>query len=854
MRAVKKVKRLYSEFQPEHYELAITPNKDKMTFVGTVKILGKKTGRPSQRITLHQKDLAIKSAALIKNDKRRGKLQIKVDRINKHSSFDELRLHAGEMLYPGEYELTITFSGKITEQMHGIYPCNFMHNGKDKKLIATQFESHYAREVFPCIDEPEAKATFDLILNTSTGETVLGNTPVKKQTKNGEFVQTIFETTPKMSTYLLAFAHGELGYREAKTKDGIIVRTYATPDNAKYTEFAVETAVKCLEFYNEYFGIPYPLPKLDMIALPDFSSGAMENWGLVTYREQALLVDPANTSIEMKQYVAMVIAHELAHQWFGNLVTMSWWTDLWLNEGFASWIEYLACAELFPQWHMWTQYIVEDQFLGLRSDSLANSHPVSVTINHPDEIRTIFDDISYQKGSAVIHMLQAYLGGEVFRNGLRYYLKKYAYKNTETEDLWAALEEVSGKPVRDFMHVWIGETGYPLVEITNDKINLKLKQQRFFASQEINHASTTLWPVPLNSGPLSKLDVLDTATVKVPWAADTPLINEGHSGFYITTYDKETYANFGLQIEAGALSETERLGLLFDAFSASRAGYLGTPQVLGMLKHYHAEHSAPVWDTISLVLGDIRRVFDDEELLESMKPYLAKISAEQVGRLGWKASKSETYFDTLLRPIALGLSSIGNNPDVVKEALKRFESIKKSEDQDPDLRSVIYYAAARNGGKKEFEKLKMLYEKTHSPTEKIVLAGALCAFKQPEIYKESLKMINSPLVRIQDISYWIVASFSNRHAKLETWAWMKENWKWLEQSIGAELGFARLPLYAARAFANKKFRDDFVKFFEPQLTPSLRREYKKALETVEWQTAWRNRDLKDIKDFFVSQI
>jgi puromycin-sensitive aminopeptidase len=364
------------------------------------------------------------------------------------------------MLYPGEYHVVLEFSGKITDPMNGLYPCYFTHEGKKKFVLATQFESHHAREVFPCIDEPEAKATFDLALNTPLEGDVIANTPARTVLKEKSQQTTIFETTPVMSTYLLAFAYGDIGFKEAKSKNGTIVRGYATPDNVQFVDFALDTAVKVLDFYEDYFALAFPLPKIDMIALPDFAAGAMENWGLITYREQCMLVDPVNTSIHTKQYVAMVVAHELAHQWFGNLVTMQWWTDLWLNEGFASWIEYLAIDKLFPEWHMWTQFIADEQQPALKLDALDNTHAIEVPINHPDEIRTIFDAISYNKGASVIHMLHGYLGAEDFRDGLRHYLKKHAYKNTVTQDLWAALEEISGKPVKEFMHAWTSFRSY----------------------------------------------------------------------------------------------------------------------------------------------------------------------------------------------------------------------------------------------------------------------------------------------------------------------------------------------------------------------------------------------------------
>lgn len=849
---MKKVKRLFSEFRPEHYDLTLKPNRDDMVFSGLVKISGLKTGPPSSRLTLHQKGLKVTVTELRFRDKKNGWQKIEVKRTNYHSRFDEVRLHAAQTLFPGKYEIELAFSGHINEQMHGIYPCNFRHDGQDKKLIATQFESHYAREVFPCIDEPEAKATFDICLYTPLGETVISNTPLKKQaTKDGSLV-TIFEPTPRMSTYLVALVFGQLEYRQAKTKNGVTVRTYATPDNVAHTEFALETAVKCIDFYEDYFDIRYPLAKLDMVALPDFSAGAMENWGLITYREQALLVDPKNTSLEMKQYVAMVVAHELAHQWFGNLVTMHWWTDLWLNEGFASWIEYLVLAKLFPGWHMWTQYVGEDQLLGLRADSLESTHPVEVPIGHPDEIRTIFDDISYQKGSAVIHMLQAYMGADVFQEGLRHYLKKHAYGNTSTEDLWSALQKTSGKPVKDFMHAWTAMPGYPLLSVTKQSGQLSLTQQRFLALGPGKPLPGTVWPIPLNSRQLEFQDVLAARQMKLEWSEQTPLINQGHSGFFATIYDDESYAKFGRDIEKGVLRETERLGLINDAFSAARAGYLPTHQALEMLKHYHTEKSAPVWDALAFALADIRRVFDEPKLLEQMKPYVRQLTTDQLKRLGWAETKSESYFDSLLRPTILGLSSWAENPAVVKEALKRFASMKKPEDQPPDLRPAIYHTAVRNGGSREFDKLLGFYESSASASEKVSLSSALTSFKQPILIKRSLDLIKSDQVRTQDISYWVSYSFSNRHAKDATWLWLKQNWGWLKTSLGGELGFGRLPAYASRVFSDEAFEKDFIKFFKPHLGPALERDYQKALETIRWQAAWKKRDRKDVEKFFAS--
>jgi puromycin-sensitive aminopeptidase len=846
----KKVRRLFEQFRPEHYELKLTPRRDKMTFSGRVIIRGQKVGRPSQRLTLHQKDLKVTSAKLTRHDKK-GDEVVELSRINLQKSYDELRLHAGKMIYPGRYTVELEFTGSITRPMNGLYPCFFKHEGKNKILIATQFESHHAREVFPCIDEPEAKATFDLTLVTPKGETIIANTPIKTQTNKSQLTTTVFETTPKMSTYLLAFVYGDMKYLEAKISHGVVVRTYATPDNIAHTKFALDCAVKILDFYNDYFGIKYPLEKCDMVALPDFASGAMENWGLITYREQALLVDPKNTSLPMKQYVAMVVAHELAHQWFGNLVTMRWWTDLWLNEGFASWIEYLAVNKLFPDWHMWTQFIVDEQEPGLRLDALENTHPVEVPIGHPDEIRAIFDNISYQKGSSVIHMLQAYLGAEKFRDGLRHYLKQHAYGNTDTVDLWAALEQASGKPVREFMHAWTSQPGFPIVQATARENELQLKQHCFCLNPAAKK-NEELWPVPLNGQPDLENAVLNkgNANFALKKASSSYWLNDGHSGFYRTIYDAAHTAQLGELVKAGKLDEIDRLGLLSDAGEAAKAGYLPTVDVLNLLANYADEDSNVVWDIIVGLLGSIRFVMDDAQLRRAMKPFMRELVAKQLDRLGWEPKKNEPYFDSLLRPTILGLASLADEPAVVKEALKRFKAAKKSEDITPDLRGVVYGTAARKGAQAEFDKLLKFHNTSPSSEERVTLSATLSGFKQAALIERTLNLITSDDVRLQDATYWIAYSFMNRHASRATWDWLCAHWDWLEQNMGSDLSFYRFPNYAARAFSDVKLLPEFKKFFAAHMSPALERPVKQGIETIEWQAAWKKRDLASVKKFF----
>lgn len=847
----KNVTRLFEQFHPEKYTLELRPDPETLRFSGTVTIVGRKVGRPSKRLTFHQKDLQVTSATVTKHDKK-GDEPIAIARINKQASYDELRLHSGTLIYPGNYTITLEFTGEITRAMNGMYPCFFTHDGREKKLIMTQFESHYAREAFPCIDEPEAKATFDLTLVTPPCKAVISNTPVKEQSTKGGSQTTTFETTPKMSTYLLGFVIGELGFVEATTKDNVLVRVYATPDNVAHTAFALDCAVRTLEFYNEYFAIPYPLPKCDFIAVPDFANGAMENWGCITFREQVLLVDEKNTSLHLTQYVANVIAHELTHQWFGNLVTMRWWNDLWLNESFASWMSWLAVDDFFPDWKVWTQFIVEEQSLALKLDALEYTHPIEAEVRHPDEIRTIFDAISYEKGPSVLLMLHNYLGADDFRDGLRVYLKRHAYGNTDTVDLWKALGEVSHKPVAEFMGAWTTTSGYPIVRAELAADAPKLFQERFYLNPAAKKEATR-WPIPLLASENLGITTLDKAeqSLKVGAAADSCVLNHNRTSFFRAIYDPVHLSRLATAVSSGKLNELDRLGLLSDTFEAAKAGYSDTLAAFKLLKAYADEDSTVVWDIIAGSTHSVRVVMNDDIVRAGLKPFVRELVQKQRARLGWEEQESDSHFDRLLRPTILGLAAYGEDPAVVGEALSRFAAMKLPEDVHPNVRGVVYGTVARKGGPADFNKMVAMHNSSTNSEERVTLAGALTGFHQPQLITRALNMIMSDEVRLQDTSYWIAYSFMNRYALPLAWQWLQDNWSWLEKNLGSEPSFIRLPMYVSRGFSDAKFLPEFTAFFEKNMSsPAFDRHVKQAIETIQWQSDWRKRDLAKLQDYF----
>ena len=529
------VARFIESFIPENYNLFLDINRSEKTFTGNVAITGEAI---DNHISLHQKDLTINSV-LLDNES----LNFQMDDANE-------AFHI-ELPETGVLTIFIEFSGRITDNMTGIYPSYYTYNGEKKEIISTQFESHFAREAFPCVDEPEAKATFDLSLkfDAEEGDTALSNMPEINSHLREETGVWTFETTPRMSTYLLAFGFGALHGKTAKTKNGTEVGVFATVAQAENSfDFALDIAVRVIEFYEDYFQVKYPIPLSYHLALPDFSAGAMENWGLVTYREVYLLVDE-NSSAASRQQVALVVAHELAHQWFGNLVTMKWWDDLWLNESFANMMEYVSVNAIEPSWNIFEDFQTTGVPNALQRDATDGVQSVHMEVSHPDEINTLFDSaIVYAKGSRLMHMLRRWLGDEAFAKGLKAYFEKHQYNNTVGRDLWNALSEASGKDVSSFMDTWLEQPGYPVVsaEVVDD--TLILSQKQFFIGEHEDKGR--LWEIPLNTNWNGLPDTLSEERIEIPNYSQLATENNGvlrlntaNTAHYITDYQGQLLDN-----------------------------------------------------------------------------------------------------------------------------------------------------------------------------------------------------------------------------------------------------------------------------------------------------------------------
>ena len=844
------------QFQPSHYTLSLVPDKQTMKFTGTVTIRGKKVGRPSQRITLHGKGLKVGNASVVRHGKK-GDEAVELERVNLQKSYDEIRLHAAGMIYPGEYTLTLEFSGDITRGMTGIYPCFFKVDGKEHALIMTQFESHYAREAFPCIDEPEAKATYDLTLSAPAGEVVLGNTPIKLQKTEGKTTITTFETTPKMSSYLLAFVIGELHNKSTKTNRGTDVAVWGTiAQPAEAFDFSLEIAKRSIEFFEEFFGVEYPLPKADHVAVPDFSAGAMENWGLITYRERALLVYPGETAQSIQEYIATVVAHETSHQWFGNLVTMKWWNDLWLNESFADIMEYEAPDHMHPEWHVWDTFISNEALGALRRDATPGVQAVRTTVNHPEEISTLFDpSIVYAKGGRLLNMMKQYLGLEAFRKGLNAYFTAHAYGNTTGADLWAALSKASGKDVAAFMDPWLERSGFPVLTLKQEGNSLTIRQEHF-SDNPAKADKERLWPVPLfaNNPAVPELLTGREATVELK-DSEPVLINQGAHGHYIVNYadDAQREALGGL-IRAKKLSNGERLMLLNDASMLARSGLRSYRHVLELLEIYEDEDSEPVWDMMALIISETRRFIDQDEALETkIKAFIRRLIAKEYARLGWDAKPNEDAGDQKLRATIIGLGAYAEDPEITREALKRFEAYRSAGTAiAAELRSIVFSVPVKQGGKEAVDFLLELHHTTSNSDLQADICAALTATRSPEGARRLLERIKDPdLVKPQDADRWLIYLLRNRYTGDTAWQWMAGNWDWIVDTYANDKSYDMLPRYAAGACNTEAQAKRYREFFEPKESEIvLKRNIQIGLEEIDSRVAWLERDLSSVRGFF----
>lgn len=815
---------------PKKYKISLAPNLANFTFSGK-ETIDVELLKSTKQVVLHSVDLKIKAANA---------------KVSYNKKTETATLTFIKALPKGNHKLKLEFEGILNDQMRGFYRSKYLIGKKEYHMAVTQFESTDARRAIPSFDEPDKKAVFEIELIVPNDHIAISNTIETEVLEHENGYKTFkFSPSPKMSSYLLAFIVGKFEHIEKKTKSGVRVRVFVTPGKKSQADFALSTAAKILDYYENYFGIKFPLPVLDLIAIPDFASGAMENWGAVTYRETALLVDEKLSSTANKQWVALVIAHELAHMWFGNLVTMEWWTHLWLNEGFASFIEYLAVDHIFPKWKVWTQFVFMDHARALELDGLENTHPIEIEVLHPKDISEIFDAVSYSKGASIIRMLASYLGEKDFQKGLQFYLKKHKFANAKTEDLWKALEKISGKPVGKVMKNWTGKPGYPLIGVSRQGKKIILEQKRFFSSPISANKTKdkTLWSIPVDFISDKKIPAVLLNKKSISINVDSWIkINPGETSFIRVNYQPELLETLSTKIDK--LSTEDRFGLIRDTFSLAQSGQIKTSDVLKLMQSYKGEEEYIVWTQIISNIVALNNLFSKEKFYEDFRAYSRELLSGIVEKVGWEKEDGEEHGASLLRPMAL--SAIGKMGDkaTIEKAKKLFKNYKNL---DPDLRGVVYSLVAENGEETEYKKLMSMYLNEPMQEEKDRIFRALCFFKDKKLIKQTLDFAFSDKVRSQDQFKAISFVFGNSLGKEIAWEYVKRNWKIIAEKFQGGHLYSRF-IQPAALFTDKKYAVELEKFFKKESHEGLERTIAQIVEQIYSNDLWINRDRKSIAD------
>ena len=851
--------------RPSKYRIKLQPDLKNFTFDGeqSVDLL---ILEATSTIVLNSIDLEISNTTLHANGTTLTSKSVTIDKDAETATLD-----FGETIQPGDARLEMVFTGGLNDKLMGFYRSEYTsQDGETRYLATTQFEPTDARRAFPCWDEPAKKATFEVTLVFSDEYQAVSNTPVVEEAFPGPGLKSVrFAETPIMSTYLLVFIVGNLTSIEERAAGGTTVGVWTTPGKEDQASFALDTSVKLLSYFNEYFGIPYPLPKLDHIAIPDFAAGAMENWGAVTYRETALLVDPDNSSAGTRQRVAEVIAHEMAHMWFGDLVTMEWWDDLWLNESFASWMGNKAVDWLFPEWEMWTQFVNMDTNRALSLDGLKNSHPIEQAVKNPAEVSQLFDAISYSKGASVIRMLENFLGEESFRKGLNRYLSSHMYDNARTEDLWSALETESGRPVTAIMDSWVKQMGYPVLQVESDRTGgqttLSVTQERFVYDRFLgdgepdSDSDNEVWRVPVSASQGSEesaVTVMDgrQTQIDVPGSGDGWVkLNPLQTGFFRVNYSTEDWQRLVPAIESLELHATDRLGVQNDAYALSRAGLLPVTQFLSLAQAYKNEGDASVWSDLASNLRDIEQLISDEAIHPAYQGFAREIFGPAARKIGWEPKSGEGHLDALLRSTVLSQAGSYHDPDVTAQATERFQKyLQDRETLAPNLRGVVFALAAQSGGKDVYDQIWGLEGETDLAEEKIRLLMSLTRFQQPELLNSTLADSLSAKVRSQDSITLVAGVAANPKGRDLAWEFVKDNWAEFDRRYGGG-GFGLMRLVSICSHFNSQEKADEVdSFFAEHPAPAAERTIRQALERVRLNIKWLEQNRQELTDWFAT--
>ena len=816
---------------PENYKLFFTPDLDKATFEGdetiSIRVL-----KPTSEITLNAVDIDFHQVTIASGGTtQRAKVTPDKDK-------EMVILAVEKPLSAGPATVHITYSGILNSEMRGLYL------GKDdqgRKYAASQFESTDARRAFPSFDEPAYKATFDITTVADKGQVAISDSKVSSDTPGPGDRHTVrFATTPKMSSYLAALVVGNFEYIEGEA-DGIPIRIYSTPGKKEMGKFALETAEHVLRYYDKYFNIKYPYTKLDLIGIPDFSAGAMENTGCITFREVILLIDEKQGSVDLKKTIASVIAHEMAHQWFGDLVTMKWWDDIWLNEGFATWMSSKPLEAWKPEWNF-NLDDVSNTGGTLNTDSLANTRPIHQAAETPGQIMELFDGIAYGKAASVLRMLEAYLGEETFRAGVNAYIQQHQYANATAHDFWEAQAKTSKKPVDQIMPTFVRQAGVPVIDLksqcSGNSTKVTLDQRRYYFDREkFQAANDQLWQVPLcmkSSSGVEKCELLTKKeeTFTLPGCSTWVLANAGAAGYYRAGYQPDAVRAFANDAES-KLTPAERIALQTDIWASVRVGREPVGDYLALVQGLGSDRNRAVMDDVLFRLNFIGRYLVTENDRESYRAWLRGYLSPILKDVGWEPKPGESDEQRTMRSRlfnALGYDA--RDPEVLAQARKIADkALDDPSSVDRQIAGGAMALAALNGGEDFYGRLMTALKNPKSPEEYYMYLFTLPQFCDPKLLQRTLDYAISPDVRSQDALGVLTGVMGNPEGEKLAWDFVLAHWDAV-QKVGGPFASAQV-VGSTSSFCDAHMRDQVVEFYSAHKVESAERTYRQSIERID---------------------
>jgi puromycin-sensitive aminopeptidase len=839
--------RLPTSTHPRRYAATLTLDLDAKRFSGQ-QTLDLELAEPSKEIILHAIALQLGEVTF-----RAGGEARKPRSIQPMPQSETVVLHFDAPLPKGAAALEVAWTGRFTEGLRGLYLAG--------KVAATQFEAADARRLFPCFDEPAFKARWALTVRVPRGLTVLGNGPVVKEEPDGELTKVTFQETEVLSSYLIALVVGPLVGTPEQRVEGVPVRTWSLPEKAHLTRFGQDVALAVLPRLQDYFGLPYAFTKVDQVGIPDFEAGAMENAGLITYREVALLLDPATAPLSVQKRVAEVVTHELAHQWFGNWVTMVWWDDLWLNEAFATWMAFKIVDQWRPEWRMWLDFDAH-RASALHLDALKSTHPIHGVVRNAGEAGESFDAITYEKGGAVLRMIEGFLGEGPFREGIRQYMRKHARANAVKEDLWSALGQAAKQPVEELATAWVGQSGFPLVSARLEGRTLHLSQRRFYSEPGVQ--SGEKWPVPMvlrfeDGGGVREQRVLlrdAQATVALEGTGDVKWLtaNAGSTGFYRVAYDKPALERLAANVKA--LAPSERISLLADQWALVRAGQASVADLLDLAGRFGDEEDDSVLDELVGRLAYVEGRLVDGEEQARFRAWVERLLGPGLKKLGWQASPGESDRVKLRRAaLVRAVGGLARGQEALAEARPRVARMLEGDREalEPNLLDAAVGMVARAGDSALFDAFLQRMPKEPDPATQRRYLMALTAFENPVLAERAQGLFFSDAVKTQDVSSFVAGLLSNRTGREAWWNVMRTRWKDVVARTGGAPMLLRRIVEAMGLLRTREHLEQVKALLTAHPVPEAQQATAQTLERLSQDVALRERCAPEVSAWLKKQ-